>query len=678
MTGLVIAAAAPILLSAGASLAAVDGFTLVVILSLVLLAEVGELELFDRSSFSVGLAPIVAAALLLGVPGAALIAPCSVLLRGMRRKTHWYKVLFNVATQALAGAAAAMAAQLVSIPLDTHNLPLLLAPAGLAGVAYYLTNTSLTAVAMASDLGLSPVRVWSENFRWLWPQYLGLSLMGLLLAVAYGDYGLVGVAAFALPPLMMRYVAKQYVDRTQKAVQQLRVLNRDLSEEIARREQSERSLQHQALHDVLTGLPNRTLLADRVQQALAASRRDGQPLGLLLMDLDRFKEVNDTFGHHHGDLVLQEIGRRLQASLRESDTIARLGGDEFAVLLPQTDAAGAVKAAGGLLEILAQPLLLEGRAFEVGASVGIALYPDHGDDAATLLRRADVAMYASKRAGTHHTVYEPEHDQNSPDRLALVGELRRAIEEDELVLHYQPKMDLRTGRVMGAEALVRWHHPERGLVPPSEFISIAEETGLIRPMSLWVLDAALRQCHSWEQDGHALSVAVNLSMRNLHDEDLPDLVADRLTASGVRPDALVIEITEGTLMADPERALQIIRRLNSLGVRIAIDDFGTGYSSLSYLNRLPVSELKIDQSFVRQMASAANEATIVRSTIGLAHDLGLVVVAEGIEDRPTWNLLAQLGCDLAQGYYISRPQPAADLTRWLTDSRRREQLAIAA
>jgi len=616
--------------------------------------------------------------LLLGVPGAVLIAPCSMLLRGIRRKTHWYKVAFNVATQALAGAAAAWAAQFAAIPLDMHNLPLLLAPAGLAGVAYYLTNTSLTAVAMASDLGLSPVRAWSENFRWLWPQYVGLSLMGLLLAVAYGDYGLIGVAAFALPPLMMRYVAKQYVDRTHKAVQQLRALNQDLSEEIARREQSEQSLQHQALHDVLTGLPNRTLLADRVQQGLAASRRDGRPLALLLMDLDRFKEVNDTFGHHQGDLVLQEIGRRLHDSLRESDTIARLGGDEFAVLLPLTGAAAALEATRALLRIVEQPLMLEGRSFEAGASVGIALYPEHGDDAVTLLRRADVAMYAAKRTGSGLAVYKPELDQNSPDRLALMSELRTAIEEDQLALHYQPKMDVRTGRVSGVEALVRWTHPERGMVPPSEFIPIAEETGLIRSLSLWVLDTALQQCRAWEQAGHALSVAVNLSMRNLHDDDLPDLVAERLADSGVVPDALVIEITESTLMADPERALDVIRRLNHLGVRIAIDDFGTGFSSLSYLNRLPVSELKIDQSFVRQMTRATNEATIVRSTIGLAHELGLVVVAEGIEDQRTWDLLGQLGCDLGQGYYISRPQPAGDLTRWLAKSQRRGELSAAA
>jgi len=347
------------------------------------------------------------------------------------------------------------------------------------------------------------------------------------------------------------------------------------------------------------------------------------------------------------------------------------------VLLPLTGAAAAFEATRALLRIVEQPLVLEGRSFEAGASVGIALYPEHGDDAVTLLRRADVAMYAAKRTGSGLAVYKPELDQNSPDRLALMSELRTAIEADQLALHYQPKMDLRTGRVSGVEALVRWNHPERGMVPPSEFIPIAEETGLIRSLSLWVLDTALQQCRAWEQAGYALSVAVNLSMRNLHDDDLPDLVAERLADSGVVPDALVIEITESTLMADPERALDVIRRLNHLGVRIAIDDFGTGFSSLSYLNRLPVSELKIDQSFVRQMTRATNEATIVRSTIGLAHELGLVVVAEGIEDQRTWDLLGQLGCDLGQGYYISRPQPAGDLTRWLAKSQGHGELRAA-
>jgi EAL domain-containing protein (putative c-di-GMP-specific phosphodiesterase class I) len=287
-------------------------------------------------------------------------------------------------------------------------------------------------------------------------------------------------------------------------------------------------------------------------------------------------------------------------------------------------------------------------------------------------------MYTAKRNGTGSAVYEPELDQNSPDRLALVGELRRAIDENELVLHYQPKLDIRTNQVVGVEALVRWRHPERGVLSPGEFIGVAEETGLIRPLSLWVLETALRQAREWQTRGYNLSVAVNLSMRNLHDDDLPAIVAEHLSRVGVAADLLVIEITESTLMADPERALNIVERLTDVGARIAIDDFGTGYSSLSYLTRLPVSELKVDQSFVRRMLGATNEAAIVRSTIGLAHDLGLMVVAEGIENAQTLEVLSRLGCDGGQGYHISRPRPADDLTRWLSETDGRDEVLAAA
>lgn len=659
------AAAVMPLLSAVTVSTGIDLRAALVMVSLVLLAEFGELQLFDRSSFSVGLAPIVAAALALGAPGAALVAPCSMVLRGVRRRTHPYRVVYNAATQVLAGAAAGFAASLIGTPLTAANLPLLLVSAGVAGVVYYLVNTSLTTLAMASDLRLSPIKTWIENFGWLWPQYLSLSVMGLLLAVAYHDYGLIGVAAFALPPLMMRYVAKQYVDRTQAAVQQLRALNRDLSDEIARRERFERDLQHQALHDVLTGLPNRILLGDRIQQAMAASRRAGRPLAVLVFGLDRFKEVNDSLGHQHGDRVLEDVGRRLAASVRESDTVARLSGDQFAVLLPSTDMVGSREVTRGLLEVLARPMIMAGRRFEVNASVGIAVYPDHGTDAATLLRGAEVAMYAAKGTVERVAEYRSSLDNHSPDRLALSSDLRRAIERDELTLYYQPKTDLRTGRVIGVEALVRWDRPGQGLVAPAEFIPTAEDTGLIAPLGIWVLEAALRQCRRWQIQGYDLTVAINLSARNLEDRALPDVIANRLERAHLRPESLVVELTEGTLMADPERALDVLRRIEALGVRIAMDDYGTGFSALTYLHRLPLSELKIDQSFVRQMASVANDATIVRSTIALAHDLGLVVVAEGVEDAQTLALLGEMGCDVAQGYHVARPAAAADLTRWL-------------
>ncbi len=465
------------------------------------------------------------------------------------------------------------------------------------------------------------------------------------------------------------------ISHTRLQAQHLSVVSiRDITE----RKRAEQLLEHQALHDSLTGLPNRTLLHDRLRQALLAARRDGRGVALLVMDLDRFKEVNDTFGHHCGDLLLRQVGTRIQETVRSPDTVARLGGDEFAILLSGTDAAGAVHTALRLLRALERPFLLEGQSFDVGASIGIALSPEHGDDGGTLLRRADVAMYLAKRNNSGYAMYALDQDDHSPDRLALVGDLRRAIERGELVLHYQPKVDCRTQKIVWVEALVRWQHPQRGELRPDEFIPLAEQTGLIRPLSLWVLDAALRQCRAWRDAGLQLPVAVNLSMRNLHDWELPNQIARLLQARGVPPSLLKVEITESSLMADPVRAMHILARLKAMDVQVAIDDFGTGYSSLAYLKDLPVSEIKIDKSFVRQMVTDRNDAAIVRSTIGLSHELGLKVVAEGVEDQATWDLLASLGCDLVQGFYVSRPLAAADFIRWLNQSAWSPGRAVAA
>ncbi len=438
--------------------------------------------------------------------------------------------------------------------------------------------------------------------------------------------------------------------------------------DITERKEWEEALEHQALHDALTDLPNRTLLHDRLRQAILASHRDSLPLALAVMDLDRFKEVNDALGHAAGDLLLQEVGMRLRRVLRAADTVARLGGDEFAVLLPTATAEGATLAAAKLLHALEQPFMIEGQSLVVGASVGIALCPEHGDDAETLLRRADVAMYVAKRTGTGCAIYTLEHDQHSRGRLALVGELRQAIEHDVLVLHYQPLIDLDTRRTTGLEALVRWQHPRHGLLLPDQFIPLAEQTGLIKPLSPWVLNAALRQCQGWRAAGLDVLVAVNLSMRNVHDVQLPDTIAALLKTWDLDPKWLTVEITESAVMADPPRAMEILTRLRAMEVRIAIDDFGTGYSSLSYLRRLPVDVLKVDKSFVRDMATNESDATIVRSVIDLGHDLGLRVIAEGVEDEATWHLLAALGCDGAQGNYLSRPLPSAELFRWMHES----------
>jgi diguanylate cyclase (GGDEF)-like protein len=435
--------------------------------------------------------------------------------------------------------------------------------------------------------------------------------------------------------------------------------------DITARKQAEAALEHQALHDTLTDLPNRVLLHNRLQQAIRAAQRDGTSVALLVMDLDRFKEVNDTFGHHIGDLLLEQLGERLGSVLRSSDTIARLGGDEFAMLLPTATFEDARHISVRLLDLLEQPFTLGGLQLEIDASIGMALSPDHGTDADTLLRRADVAMYVAKRGNSGYALYTADQDQHSPMRLALVAELRRAIDQDELSLYFQPKVCLVTGKVTCAEALVRWEHPRHGLLNPDLFVPIAEQTGLIRPLSSWVLDAALRQVNRWRHDGLDLAVAVNLSMRNLHDPEIADMIRQLLTRWGVPPAYLNIEITESSLMADAARAMEVLGRLRAMGVGVSIDDFGTGYSSLSYLKRLPVHELKIDKSFVAHMASDENDLAIVRSTVGLAHDLGLTVVAEGVEDQATWDLLVALGCDVAQGYFISRPLPPLVLGEWL-------------
>jgi diguanylate cyclase (GGDEF)-like protein len=423
---------------------------------------------------------------------------------------------------------------------------------------------------------------------------------------------------------------------------------------------------YQALHDPLTGLPNRILLRDRAGQAIRGADRELTPVALLLLDLDRFKEVNDTLGHHYGDQLLVQVGQRLRAALRGVDTVARLGGDEFAVLLPKiTTSEGAVAVAKKLQAALEEPFALERLALEVEASIGLALYPEHGNDPEELLQHADIAMYVAKETHAGFVLFDPTQDQHSPRRLALLGELRRAIDTGQLVLHYQPKIDTHSGRVLGVEALVRWQHPTHGLIPPDEFIPLAERTGLITPLTHYVLDAALRQCRQWHQDGHELNVAVNISARRMLDPAFPDEVADLLATWQLPARLLVLEITESTMMADPQHALEVLSRLHSMGVQLSIDDFGTGYSSMAYLKNLPVDELKVDRSFVSHMTDNTSDAVIVRSTVDLGRNLGLRVVAEGVEDQTTLEQLNALGCEAIQGYYISRPVPADDLLTWL-------------
>jgi diguanylate cyclase (GGDEF)-like protein len=425
-------------------------------------------------------------------------------------------------------------------------------------------------------------------------------------------------------------------------------------------------MEHQAFHDTLTGLPNRALFRDRVEQAIRSAKRLGGTVAVMLMDLDRFKEVNDTFGHQSGDQLLKEVGTHLVAPLRESDTVARLGGDEFAILAPAVAGpVGALAIAERAIEDLQQPHQVSGVEVDVGASIGVALFPHHGEDVDALLRCADIALYVSKTTGAP-SLYALEHDNHSADRLALGAQLRRAIQHREITVHYQPKADFRTGNIDSVEALVRWEHSERGLLAPGEFLPVAEDTGLIRPLTSYVLDLTLEQWRRWYDQGLELSVAVNITGRDLFDQRFAYEVKDLLRKWGVRPSRLELEITENAVLIDPVRAHSILHSLSGFGVRLAIDDFGTGNSSLAQLKRLPVEVLKIDKSFVLQMLVDEDDATIVRSTIELAHNLGLEVVAEGIESAAMWHRLRQLGCDIGQGYYLSGPLPAERLFQLLT------------
>jgi diguanylate cyclase (GGDEF)-like protein len=439
-----------------------------------------------------------------------------------------------------------------------------------------------------------------------------------------------------------------------------------LASQRLRRQAAEK--EEQALSDGLTGLPNRTMFTDLVQSTLSGAGRRKHAGAVMLMDLDRFKDVNDTLGHHNGDLLLQRIASRLDSVLRNTATVARLGGDEFAILLTDAgDRQQVVPVVRRILKVLEEPVVVGGLALQVEASIGIAMFPEHGRTVDAVMRAADVAMYVTKEQRSGYEFYDEQRHEHRHDagRLALIGELRRAMDETELVLFYQPKVALRDGKVKGVEALARWHHPERGLLSPDEFIPLAERSNLLRPMTLYLIDTALRQANSWRSKGFDISVAVNLSMQNMLDLRLPNDLARLLTSWRLPAGSLELEITESTIMADHRRATTILSRLSKMGVRLSIDDFGTGYSSLAYLQELPVDVIKIDKSFVMEMHQDAGNATIVQSTVDLGHNLGLEVVAEGVETVESYNTLARLGCDYAQGYFLSKPLSPDKMSVWL-------------
>jgi diguanylate cyclase (GGDEF)-like protein len=415
--------------------------------------------------------------------------------------------------------------------------------------------------------------------------------------------------------------------------------------------------ERQAMSDALTGLANRTQLSERVSEG---------PVALVLLDLDMFKQVNDTLGHHVGDQLLVAVARRLVSCVRPDDVVARLGGDEFALVLVGGDVRAAERAAARAREVLSEPFSLEGLLVEVSASTGIAVSPDHGEHLEELLKRADVAMYLSKESGEVE-VYDAERDPNTPGRLVLLGALRRALEHQELVLHFQPKADVRTGRVVGCEALVRWQHPELGLVMPDAFIPLAERSGLITPITAWLLDRSLEQLAAWRARGWDLCMALNITVKDLCTEGFVDRVAECLARHGLSADVVQLELTEGSLFADSARARTALKKLLAMGVTLSLDDFGTGWSSLGQLRQLPVSEIKVDRSFVSRMAADPRDLAIVTSVVNLGRGLGVRVVAEGVEDEETWRLLAGMGCDRVQGWALSRARPAEDLEPWLAE-----------
>lgn len=418
-------------------------------------------------------------------------------------------------------------------------------------------------------------------------------------------------------------------------------------------------------HDALTGLPNRVMLNDRFTQALQLGRANNKEVGLLLIDLDRFKEVNDNLGHHYGDELLTKIGIRLSSALREGDTVARLGGDEFGVLLPVIENLAEANAiAHRLQEKLRGSFEVFGVDLDVEASIGVAISPLHGEHSSTLMQHADIAMYEAKASGIGVSAYEPENDQRSPERLALLSELRLGIERGELFLEYQPKVSLSTGQATSVEALLRWNHPVRGRVPPGNFIPFAEHTGIISALTSYVLDIALMQVRKWKDEGIYMPVAVNISARNLSDTKLVLQVAELLRRYELLPEMLILEVTESAIMVDSRIAHDVLTKLHQLGIKISIDDFGAGYTSLAQLKNLPISELKIDKVFILAMQSNEADALIIRSVINLGHNLGMTVVAEGVENGDVVKALASYECDVVQGYHLCRPVGAEVFAAW--------------
>ena len=591
-------------------------------------------EIVLSTSFSIAL-------LLAGGLGPAIIAQgaASIIQDSVARKP-WWRVRFNLGQYTLAMAAAFVVMRLLGVdthlgsshPFTSSQLPAVLVGAG----AFLLVNACVVSVAVALYQEEPVLR------------YLRNDLFFVVVT---------GCVLLFLAPIVIAAMAYSSLLLPLFLAPMLAIYNTVW--------QGARS-EHAARHDSLTGLPNRLAFHDAATAAIG----DCECGAMLLMDLDRFKEVNDTLGHHYGDLLLQRVAERIREDMHAGDEIARLGGDEFAIFSPGSDGQAGLSLARRIAESLRTPIELGDIVLDAPASVGIALFPEDGADVSTLLQKADVAMYRAKETHADATLYEERYDHHSPAKLALTADLRTAVDSDAIVVHYQPVLDLGTSQVMSVEALVRWQHPDLGLLLPASFLDIAEQTSLIKPLTQRVLETSLLQAAQWSEDGVEVAVAVNISTRVLNDPRFVQGVTRALDDANVPPARLKLEVTESTLMADPTFARSVLEELAELGVTISIDDFGTGYSSLAYLADLPVAEVKIDQSFVRRMAVGSRETIIVASTIDLAHNLGMRAVAEGVEDPGLRPQLQALGCDAAQGFAISRPLPELDATRWLVGSQK--------
>ncbi|MEU6650141.1 bifunctional diguanylate cyclase/phosphodiesterase [Streptomyces sp. NPDC046900] len=588
-----------------------------------------------------GAALTLAVLLLYGWVPAGMVSLIVVVLVGAARLGHWRQGVLHGAVDILGIGAAALVLALfgsvptVESPWDPQSWTVYTAPEVVLVATAYLAVTRLLLWYLGAP-GADGVPTVARS---------ALVRHGLVAVALIGIAPLVCVVAVAQPLLLPLF--------------SIPLIALDSTLWIARARAEEQ------LRDPLTGLPNRQWLLERTWTALDDAERTGARAALMLIDLDRFRSVNDTLGHLAGDRLLLQIAERLRLALPRGAEAARLGGDEFAVLLPVADSTtSASRTARNLVAALGSPLDLDGLTLVLEASAGVAVFPDHAVDAEGLLRRADVAMYQAKRDRTGVEVYESKRDSNTPDRLGLLGDLRRALDAHEVALHYQPKVRF-DGQVAGLEALVRWVHPERGNVPPDEFIAIAESSGLMPHLTEYVLETALGQVARWRRQGLRVPVAVNVSPRDVHTPGFAGSVAARLARHGVPAGALQLEITEHVLLEDPQRAADTLAALSGHGVKMSLDDFGTGYSSLVHLRRLPVSELKIDRSFVVRLAVDAEDAEIVRCTVDLAHSLGLLVVAEGVEDDKTWERLRDLGCDAVQGWLVAAAMPAEETTAWL-------------